>query len=421
VLGGVLLATLSGCASSEKDSGSAPVIEDACLTHEMRPTRLFDIVDGLKPLSQDVADPSEKSVYVIPGHWSPFWSTPKTGFIQAKDEMGFSGELKAACNAGDASCIEDQQHLFNDLTDGDASNGEADGIAIGVKGADAMEPLITQAATHIPIITFDADVTGGPSTGRELYLGAMNIPAGVSAGQTMLGLLKDGGTFHLYASSLSAANLMERAAGVFAECLGTTFSSAADFQSSEYCSELATTHTCKADCKGRYAGATAIADAYADEFKDDSDFKSKNPDATAEDYLAYTLNQLLTSDSPPAGLISLHGTPSPILEKAISDNDSGATVQYVAWDFSAEVQAGLQKGTVDAAMVQNSYFYGYLSAHITYAMIAAGRQTAMDVLAPYFESNRSDHLLDTGMTVVTVDNLDRYSSYQEECLGLTSG
>ena len=406
--------------SAGAEQRSQRVESEECASHEMRPDRLFEIVDKLIALSADEADPSSKNVYVIPGHWSPFWSTPLLGYSAAKDEMGFSGEFEAACEAGDPDCIEKQVDLFTELTDGESDNREADGIAIGCKGAAEMEAPITAAASSIPVITFDADVSNPTDTGRQLYLGAMNLPAGRSAGETILDLVSEG-TVRLYARSFSAANLLERAAGVFAVCLDTSFDSAEDFEQSASCSDLGTTYECQADCTGDHSGVSVVAVAYGDQFDDDTAWQADHPDSDAEDYLASLLDGLLTSDDPPAGLISLHGTPSPVVEKAIADADQGGEVKYVAWDFSAEVQNGLVSGTVDAAMVQNSYFYGYLSAHITYAMVATDPATVLDVLDEYFESNVDDHLLDTGMTVVTSDNLEIYSEYQETCLGLTSG
>lgn len=393
---------------------------EECANHEMRPDRLFEIVDKLIPLSADEEDPASRNIWLIPGHWSPFWATPKTGYTAAKNEMGFEGEFKAACESGDPDCIDLQVELFTELTDDDADNDEADGIAIGCKGADAMEAPITSAVESIPVITFDADVSNAAATGRQLYLGAMNIPAGRSAGETVLDLVSDG-TVRLYARSYTAANLMERAAGIFEVCLETSFADAEAFANSDACSELDTTFECQADCIGDHSGVSVVAVAYGDQFDNDDGWQADNPDANAENYLTYLLDGLLTGDDPPTGLVSLHGTPSPVVELAIADNDAGDDVSFVAWDFSTEVQAGLESGTVDAAMVQNAYFYGYLSAHVIYAMVATDPETVLDTLDSYFESGVNDKLLDTGMTVVTSDNLEAYSEYLEECLGLTSG
>lgn len=405
----------SGNRTDDDDSEGDPL----CDNHEHRPTELLTIIEELKALSGDEPDPSSKHIYAIPAHWSPFWAAPLAGYIAASDEMGFSGEFNAACDSseGDIVCSEKQVAYFQTLTDGDASNGEADAIAVGSKSAIAMESPISAASDRIPIITFDSDVNNAVATGRETYLGAMNLPAGETAGDTMLGLVNSG-TVRLIASTRSAANLVERAAGAFSSCVSETFADASEFLSSSHCADVETSNRCEADCTGGTVRMTA--EFYNEQFEADADFIAANPEADSKAYLGHLLRGWISADTRPAGLISLHGTPSPVVEKAISDHGVGGQVQFVAWDFSAEVQVGIGNGTVDAAMVQNAYFYGYMSAHIAYAMAVAGADAVHEVLEKYYQGGISDNLLDTGMTVITPENQASYTEYQEVCLHLTS-
>ena len=62
-----------------------------------------------------------------------------------------------------------------------------------------------------------------------------------------------------------------------------------------------------------------------------------------------------------------------------------------------------------------------MTAHIAYAMAVAGVPSVMNVLEKYFVPNNEDKLIDTGVTVVTAENLPFYLKYQVECLGLTTG
>lgn len=410
-----------GCSAEEEEPAAVSSVD--CTTHQLRPSRykLFEIADELKRLTRDVEDPSKEEVYVIPGHWSAFWAAPQAGFEAAQAEMGFQGDFRAPCDSTDTTCIDDQMRLFDELTDDDPDNGEASAIGIGCKGPREMAPLITRAARDIPVITFDSDVETPLATGRQMYLGAMNQPAGRDAAETMFSLLEDGGTVHIYAQSFAPVNLMERAAGVFAVCLDTSFADAAEFAESEYCSELATSNVCEAACTGANEGIRIVAHAYAEELAADTEWQDENEGGKPEDYLADAVARLVEGDEPPAGIISLHGTPSPVLGRALEDLPSGDSVRFVAWDLSTEVQDGLERGTVDASMVQNAYFYGYITAHIAYAMAATDVPTVMDVLDDYFESDSDDKLLDTGMTIVTPSNLSFYLQYQVECLGLTTG
>ena len=412
---------VSCSSNNEKPQNST---SDFCTTSQLRPSRykLFEIVQELKALTATIKDPAPKAIYAIPGHWSAFFVAPKAGFEAAKQEEGFSGEFKAACNIGDATCVQDQIQLVNELTDGDPSNGEADAMGIGCKSATEMVPVITEAVKNTPVITFDSDVATPLLAGRHLYLGTMNLPAGYDAGQTMLGLLNSAGTVHIYAQSFAPQNAAERAAGVFEACLNTTFASAADFLASPYCALLNTDHICKAECSAESArGLTIMAHAYADEFAADLTWIGNHANATAEDYLADSVATLTQSGSPPVGVMSLQGTPGPVLLKVVGNRVKNDDMYFVAWDLSAEIQAGLDDGSVNAAMVQNSYFYGYVTAHIAYAMAVAGVPSVMNVLEKYFVPNNEDKLIDTGVTVVTAENLPFYLKYQVECLGLTTG
>lgn len=424
VVGWLAAVTLVGCdggeesAPNETQDDASDDADPACDRHELRPNRLFEISEALEKLTEDDSDPARKSIYVIPGHWSPFWVTPQEGFAQAKEDLGFSGEFRAACDKSDPTCPQLQVELFGELTDGDASNGEADGIAVGCKDGAAMAAPITKAAKKMPIITFDSDVTTPQETGRALYLGAMNKPAGRAAAETMLDLVAGEGTIHLYADTISTTNVMERAAGVFEVCLGKQFASAEALAGSQHCAQLAVDHICEADCKGEAAGIHLVAHSYFEEAESAAD--AQDAADSPEAYLERSIATLMSSDDLPLGFMALQNTPSMVISRALANEQPAECPRYVAWDLSEEVQQGLNSGLVDATMVQNSFFYGYLSAQIVYSMAVTDVTRVMEALEPFLETGSDDKLLDTGMTVVTPENLADYQDYQLTCLGVTS-
>jgi len=402
---------------AEVETGRVPNDEadPLCAMHELRPERLLTIVDDLKAMTADVPDPSARQIYAVPNHWSAFWMIPNAGFLAAQQELGFSGEFSPACDSteGDAICSEKQVTHFEELTDGDPSNGEAEALAISVKSSEAMQAPLLATGSRLPIITFDSDANEESRGARQMYLGALNIPAGQSAGFTLLENV-DRGTIRMFASTHEAPNLVERAAGAFSACLGEGFVSAEAFRASQYCAELATTHRCEADCM--LAPVHMTVEFYSEQFEADADFIAGHPDADLNAYMEYLLETWLTSADPPRGLLSLHGTPSSIAEQAVANHGTPGRIHLVTWDFSPEVQTGLAAGTIEATMVQNAYFYGYLSAHVAYAMAVAGNEAVHEVLDPFYFVASADRLLDTGMTIVTADNLDSYLEYEESCL-----
>jgi ribose transport system substrate-binding protein len=77
----------------------------------------------------------------------------------------------------------------------------------------------------------------------------------------------------------------------------------------------------------------------------------------------------------------------------------------------------MENGNIDATMVQRAYFYGYLSTYVAYAMAVVGVDDTMAALSEKLTGDDGD-LLNTGIDVLTPDNLEDYNAYSTECLGL---
>jgi ABC-type sugar transport system substrate-binding protein len=89
-------------------------------------------------------------------------------------------------------------------------------------------------------------------------------------------------------------------------------------------------------------------------------------------------------------------------------------VHIIAFDLASDTQRHLRNHVIDAAIVQKSYFFGYLGTYILWAMAVNGTDSVLATLQPWMMGDQ----LDTGVDIVTPTSLDGYTNYQIECLGL---
>ncbi|MFC1716724.1 sugar ABC transporter substrate-binding protein, partial [Candidatus Poribacteria bacterium] len=80
-------------------------------------------------------------------------------------------------------------------------------------------------------------------------------------------------------------------------------------------------------------------------------------------------------------------------------------VHIVAFDTTDEHLFMINDGLIDAAIGQRQYFMGYLSVVALRDMVQAGKEATM-MLMPKTEDG--DVIIDTGVDVVTKDNLADY-------------
>lgn len=89
---------------------------------------------------------------------------------------------------------------------------KVDGIAISVNEPKSVEAVIKKAvASGIKVLTFDSD---SAKSGRSMYIGTINEAAGVTMGESMAKAIGGEGDVAIITGQLGAANLNERIAGI---------------------------------------------------------------------------------------------------------------------------------------------------------------------------------------------------------------
>lgn len=368
----------TGAAGASEAVGASYTCEICeCLPdNPMRPAEVYDVVEILLETIEGRGDPGNTYVGIMPNHQSTFWDTPNLGFNAAKDELGCLGDWHwpPAKTEPVETIVQDQTDTLLDWTEDGGDYDKANAVALSAKSAaDLVGPIDDTVEADIPVITFDSDAVNSQ---RTLYLGALNEPAGTRAGETLLDLLGadfpgSTGTVVVLAGEQTAANIAERVAGI-----------------------------------------QAAFDA-----EDAGDQLDIRWDLTDPD-IAGTLDTAYAAEGEDlVGVIALLGTFGGYVGDWIATNELDATVNVVTWDTSEAVVTHMEAGNIDATMVQRAYFYGYLSTYVAYAMAVVGVDDTMAALSDKLTGDNGD-LLNTGIDVLTPDNLEDYNTYSTECLKL---
>lgn len=232
-----------------------------------------------------------------------------------------------------------------------------DGISFAPSDPDAVISVIEKAMSlGIPCITQDTDA---PKTGRLLYMGTENYTAGKIAGKKMAEILGGKGEVAICTGSLTAMNSLERMRGFRDGVAGTDIEIVepvlCDYEDTAKSLELA---------------ETALLD---------------RPDL--------------------AGFFGVYAFNGPAAGKAVKAAGKVGKVHIVCFDTTDEHLFMINDGIIDAAVGQRQYFMGYHSVTILYLMRKIGVENTL-MLFP--KTPEGDIIIDTGVDVVTKDNLAAY-------------
>ena len=139
---------------------------------------------------------------------NPYWFAAENGMKDAATALGVQAIFDAPI---EADAAEQAQKIQTYIIRG------VNGIGISPNDPEAIKFIIKTALDRkIPVITFDSD---SPGSGRYVYLGTNNYNAGYSAGELMSSLIdqykpeKETLNFAILTGGLAAVNLNERIAG----------------------------------------------------------------------------------------------------------------------------------------------------------------------------------------------------------------
>jgi len=236
-----------------------------------------------------------------------------------------------------------------------------DGIAIAPSDPNAVIPAVKKALElGIPVITLDTD---SPKSGRYVYIGTDNYQAGYIAGTIMKKILNGKGKVVIGTGSLTAMNSLQRIQG-FKDAIKGTEIEVLDILNDEE------------------DGARALSLAES--------ALNAHPDLDAF-----------------FGVYAYNG-PSQAL--AVKNAGKVGKVKIVCFDTTPDILQYVKEGVINATMGQRPYMMGYLSVVVLYLMNKIGVTNTLMMLPKV----NGDYIIDTGVDVVTPDNLDEYLKMMEK-------
>jgi ribose transport system substrate-binding protein len=232
----------------------------------------------------------------------------------------------------------------------DLISRHVDGIAISVNEPKSVESVMKRAEkSGVKVLTYDSD---SPNSGRSMYIGTNNVQAGEVMAETMGKALNGKGEVAIVTGQLGAVNLNERISGIK---------------------------------KGlaKYPGIKIVETQGTD------------------DDLARGVSVVETTLRAHPNLSGIFGVSQvggPAVAKVLNTKEFGAMkgkLEVLAFDDLPDTLKGLKDGYIQGIMVQRPVTMGSLAVQHLVAQIQGSETKAKDI--------------DTGVTVVTKDNMNGYT------------
>jgi len=222
-----------------------------------------------------------------------------------------------------------------------------DGIAISATDDTGLKGVVREALdAGVQVIMFDADA---PSTDRLCYVGTNNRNAGKAAGEKMVELMgPEGGKTALLLATLGAPNLLERA---------EEFEKVFDQSGSQY--DIVAIEGFESDL----AQAVNKTEALLQTFPDMRAFFG----------------------------VSAYGAPA--ASTVLREQDKAGQILVGSFDDLEETLSGIRDGSIQYTIVQKTFNMGWLS---------------VEMLLKAIDGEEIPDLVDTGVVIVTRDNIDSY-------------
>ncbi len=225
-----------------------------------------------------------------------------------------------------------------------------DGIGISVNEPKSVEGVIKQAMkAGIKVVTFDSD---SANSGRSMYIGTVNKQAGVTMGEAMAKAVGGKGEVAIVTGQLGASNLNERIDGV-------------------------------KEALAKYPDIKIVA-----------------TEGTEDDLAkAVSVTEALLRGHPNlAGIFGISQVGGPAVAKVLGEEEFAkhkGQLKVLAFDDLPDTIKGVKDGFIDGIMVQRPITMGKLAVDHLVAQIKGEETASKDI--------------DTGVTVVTKDNLGSYT------------
>jgi ribose transport system substrate-binding protein len=311
------------------------------------------------PAAPSASSGSEGRIVVISNGTSPFWVAVENGMNAAADQL----RVKADLMRNDGTVAGQIERLEQVSAQKDIKGIAVSVIDAGSKGvADHLQDLQKKG---VYVLTIDSD---GPKNARFAYIGANNVAAGEQAGKAAAALAPQGAKVVAFVGTQSAANARERLEG-FKKGAGPKFTVVDVMEDG--------TNQTKA-----HDNVTAAIQAH--------------PEATM--------------------LVGLWSYNAPAIAEEVTRAGKRDHYKIVTFDAEPNTITQLQKGVIDATVVQQPYEYGFQAVQLLHALIDKDQATVKRMVpaSGIIEApcrtviSNPNGPIKTGPNVITFDDLKKY-------------
>jgi ribose transport system substrate-binding protein len=237
-------------------------------------------------------------------------------------------------------------------------------LAIAPSDPEALvSPINSAMERGIPVLTIDTD---SRNSNRICYIGTDNYTAGKIAGEKMAEILGGKGKVAIATGSLTAMNSIERMKG-FEDAIK-------EYPEIEIIKPILCDN--EETSKAVELAETAILN---------------NPDLDAF-FGVYVFN-------------------GPSAAKAVKSAGKKGEIHIVSFDVTDEHLKLINEELIDATIAQKQYMMGYEGVKILHKINKNGLETALDALP---QNEDGDYIIDTGVDVVTKENLEEYLNLMDK-------
>lgn len=302
-------------------------------------------------------DLSSLELSMVINNPSAFWREGEAGMKKAAEELNVKAQFQGP-QGGDLS-----QQLS--MLDGLRSR-KVDGYTVSAVDPSAVKGAVDKALdAGIEVVAIDSPLTGTKKP--VLYLGTPNYEAGKRAGEAMKTLLGGKGEVAILTGSLTAANAVQRMSGFKKGIEGSKI-------------KIVQTLSDDADPAKALSNAETVLQA--------------NPNL--------------------AGMYTVWSYVGPAAGQAVKAAGKAGKVMVVSDDAEPKTVQWVREGVIQAMILQRPYQQGYLGMYLLAALKLLGHDATHKILEPYVDKADGITALNSGIGLVTRDNLDTFLSDLEK-------
>jgi ribose transport system substrate-binding protein len=269
----------------------------------------------------------------VSNNTSEFWKIAGAGIHKYEKE----GKVQVDLKYPTSGTAESQNQILQDL----AAQGY-DAVAVSVIAPNDQVPVLDKVAEKVNLITVDSDA---PKSKRLLYIGTNNYEAGKALGGRIVQLLPKGGKIAVFVGTFAAENASQRLKGIQDGIAGHNI-----------------------------------------------EIVDKREDNTDRAKARSNVEDIVNAHHDLSMVVGLYNYNGPAIAAALDGLGKAGKIQAAVFDEDDGTLDGIEKGVIQATVVQKPFMFGYLASKWMNDLATKG-DAAKAALPP-------THTIDTGVDII---------------------